>query len=253
MGKLGNSTILLLMFTDNLIKKIVQVVRYFETSKVTGADYGALSMFNDGPGNRKQITYGASQTTEFGMLHKLIQMYIDAKGEYTSSFEAYISRIGDPTKPTLADDRAFIVLLKSAAKDPIMWQVQDQFFRQYYFHPAEDWFEKHGFSLPLSMLVIYDSFIQSGSIMDFLRDRFPAKVPVDGGNEREWISEYVQVRDVWLETNTARPILRNTDYRTDSFIYAIRQDNWMLDKPFTVVNYPDPANQQTPQVWATIS
>lgn len=237
---------------QKIINKIAQIIRYFETSKVSGADYGAISTFHDGPNKRLQISYGMAQTTEYGNLPALIKMYIDAKGSYAGAFIPYLSKLGNLKLPSLAEDTTFVQLLKRSAQDPIMQDTQNKFFNKYYLQPAQNWFTANGFTLPLSLLVIYDSFVHSGSIMDFLRNRFPAKLPVAGGSEKEWITEYVQVRDAWLGTNTNRPILRNTDYRTDSFIYAIRDNNWMLDKPFKVVNYPDLQNKVTPRIEAVI-
>jgi chitosanase len=242
----------LLLMEQKILNKIIQVVRYFETGKVVGADYGALSIYNDGPGNRRQVTYGASQTTEFGNLKDLIQMYVDAKGIKASDFKPYLTKIGNEKPPSLAADGFFISLLKSAALDPIMHTVQDAFFLKHYFNPAQSWFTKNGFTLPLSLLVVYDSYVHSGSIPDFLRNKFAEKVPVNGGNEKEWIQEYVDARDTWLENNTSRPILQQTDYRTDSFIHAIRQENWLLDKPFEVVNYKEKDESDNPRVEAKI-
>ena len=240
------------MITSKLITTIRQIVRFFETSKVSGADYGALAIFNDGPGNRRQITYGASQTTEYGNLKTLIAMYTDTRGKYAADLRSFLDWIGDLNRRSLADNPRFLHLLKEAAKDPIMQQTQDRFFMIYYFNPARQWFERNGFEYPLSLLVIYDSYVHSGSILEFLRNRFPEKVPAAGGDEKTWITEYVKTRDHWLETHTSRPILRKTDYRTDSFIYAIREDNWLLSKGFKVVNYPDAAEQLTPKILATI-
>lgn len=237
---------------QKLIDKIIQVIRYFETSKITGADYGAISIYKDGPGNREQLTYGASQTTEYGNLKGLLQMYIDAKGTKALKFKPYIAEVGNLKLPSITADKAFMDLIKSASEDPIMHQVQDAFFMKHYFTPAQTWFTKNGFTLPLSLLVIYDSYVHSGSIPDFLRNKFGAKTPANGGDEKTWINLYVETRDEWLENNTTRPILQKTDYRTDSFIYAIRKGNWLLDKPFEVVNFKEKDESDTPRVQASI-
>ena len=241
------------MLTSVNINKIRQIVRFFETSKVTGANYGAIVTFNDGPNNRKQVTYGASQTTEYGNLKELIKMYIDAKGKYASDFSGYLIWIGDLRKPSLATSPEFIGLLKIAAKDIVMQETQDRFFNIHYFNPARQWCERNGLTLPLSTLVVYDSFVHSGSIMDFLRQSFNEVVPSKGGDEKKWITAYVNSRDSWLENNTNRPILQKTDYRTDSFINAIREDNWQLDKPFRIVNYKLKDESDKPKIIATIS
>ena len=68
-----------------------------------------------------------------------------------------------------------------------MQRIQDDFFDKRYFQPAMQWADTNEFTLPLSALVIYDSFIHSGSILDFLRKRFPEVPPAKGGNEKTWI------------------------------------------------------------------
>ena len=237
---------------QKLIDKIIQVVRYFETGKVTGADYGCISIFNDGPGNRKQVTYGASQTTEYGNLKELIEMYVNAHGQI-SNLKVYLPKIGDQRLPSLCNDGYFMAMLKNASTDPIMHTVQDAFFMKDYLNPAEEWFTKNGFTLPLSLLVIYDSFVQSGSILQFLRDKFAESTPAAKGDEKVWITDYVNARDTWLRENTQRPILENTHYRPDSFIYAIKEDNWMLDKPFAIVRYKNADESDKPVVEDTIA
>lgn len=235
--------------TNPIIAKIRQVVRYFETSKVTGADYGAIAIFKDGPDHREQVTYGASQTTEYGNLRTLILMYIDAKGKYAKDFSSYMSWMGDRNRSSLASSSSFLELLKQASADVIMQTTQDRFFNIYYFNPARQWCERNGLTLPLSMLVIYDSFVHSGSIMTFLRNKFAENVPAQGGDEKKWITAYVSARDSWLENNPT-VLLQHTDYRTDSFLHAIQQNNWMLDQPFVVVNYKtkDETDKPVPQV-----
>lgn len=91
------------------------------------------------------------------------------------------------------------------------------------------WADNNGFSQTLSALVIYDSFIHSGSIPIFLRKRFPASVPADGGNEKDWIAEYVGTRDSWLR-NHSNQLLRKTVYRTNCFQHEIVRNNWDLSQ-----------------------
>lgn len=79
-----------------------------------------------------------------------------------------------------------------------MAKTQDAFFEKYYYSPALKWAKANGFVKPLSMLVIYDSFIHSGSIREFLLKRFAATVPINGGNEDSWIRQYVDTRREWL-------------------------------------------------------
>jgi len=60
-------------------RPIEHVVNVFETGTPDG-DYGAISIYADGPHDIRQITYGRSQTTEYGNLRDLVQRYVAANG-----------------------------------------------------------------------------------------------------------------------------------------------------------------------------
>lgn len=212
--------------------KILKIVNVFETGTPEGK-YDNISIYKDGPvinGEKiYQITYGRSQTTEFGNLKRLIENYISNGGIYADHFSAYISKIGK--QPSLRKDQNFKDILKEAAiQDSVMRTTQDDFFDLYYYQPAFIWFDGHGFIEALSLLVIYDSFIHSGGILSFLRQRFPERPPVNGGNEKVWIEQYVNTRHNWLKTHT-NEILQKTVYRTNCFKKQIQNDNWNLYQP----------------------
>jgi chitosanase len=208
-------------------KSICQhIVNVFETGSIEG-DYGAISIFADGPHGERQVTYGRSQTTEFGNLEELVQMYVDSHGMFSEPLRPFVAKIG--VEP-LVDNDQFKKLLKDAGKnDPVMRQVQDVFFDKRYFQPAMEWADGHGFTLPLSALVIYDSQVHSGGILGFLRKRFAGKVPSNGGAEKVWIKQYVDTRQQWLATHS-NTILRKTIYRTECFTREIDRNNWELSQ-----------------------
>jgi chitosanase len=158
-----------------------RVLNAFETGSADG-DYGNISIYDDGPGRIKQVTYGRSQTTEYGHLSELVAMYVAARGRFSKQLKPYATKIG---KKALVNDAQFKQLLKQAAKDTVMWRTQDRFFDKAYFQPAMNWATEHGFVEALSALVIYDSFIHSGGILGFLRRSFPEAPPVEGGKERK--------------------------------------------------------------------
>jgi chitosanase len=79
------------------------------------------------------------------------------------------------------------------------------------------------------MLVIYDSYIHSGRILDFLRKRFAEVPPVRGGDEKAWTTAYVKARHHWLSTHSSQP-LRVSSYRTRGFLQQIELNNWLLDE-----------------------
>jgi glycosyl hydrolase family 46 len=201
-----------------------RIINVFETGSIVG-DYANISIFNDGPHGIRQITYGRAQTTEYGNLRKLVQMYVEAGGLFAQQLRDFVPRIG---LQALVDDQTFKSLLRRAGgEDPIMRSTQDAFFDAVYFQPALRWANANGFTLALSMLVIYDSFIHSGSILPFLRARFAEVPPASGGREKVWIQQYVEVRHNWL-ANHPNHILRNTIYRTRDMMREIERGNWDL-------------------------
>ncbi len=209
-----------------------QVINVFESGSPQG-NYGTISIYKDGPHNMRQVTYGRSQTTEYGNLHELVEMYVQAGGIYSEALRPYLDKI---EVAPLADDATFKQLLRDAGKkDTVMRQTQDTFFDKRYFAPAMNWADTNGFGLPLSALVIYDSFIHSGSILSFLRKRFPESPPASGGDERTWITQYVDTRQNWLANHENR-ILRNTIYRTECFKTEIDRNNWDLTQLPIVAN-----------------
>ncbi len=203
-----------------------RVVNTFETGSPAGR-YDAIAILNDGPGGKQQITYGRSQTTEYGNLRLLLQKYVAANGTFSRALKPYAEKVG--VQP-LIDDEKFKTLLKDSAKnDPVMRNVQDRFFDERYFQPALKWASENRLILPLSGLVVYDSFIHSGSILWEIRRTFAEATPVRGGNEIEWTTAYVNARHKWLSEHP-REIVRKTIYRTTFFKEEIKRGNWLLGK-----------------------
>lgn len=201
-----------------------RVINVFETGTPDGR-YGAISIFHDGPNRIRQITYGRSQTTEYGNLRELVQMYVDAGGSFSEDLRPYVASIG---QTPLVDNARFKDLLRRAGnEDTVMRHTQDVFFDRRYFQPALRWAGEHGFTYALSILVIYDSFIHSGSIRDDLRSRFSERPPAAGGDEKTWIRQYVDVRHEWL-THHDNPEVRPSNYRTRDLAREIGLANWDL-------------------------
>lgn len=199
-----------------------RIINVFETGTSKGK-YDAISIYHDGPHDIRQITYGRSQTTEYGNLGKLVAMYAEAGGLYSDEFKPYVKMVGTVA---LVDNDVFKDLLRSAGKeDPVMAATQDKFFDQIYFQPALKWADANGFTLPLSMLVLYDSFIHSGGILGWLRRRFSEMTPSRGGQEKVWIQQYVEARHTWLSTSP-KADLRSSSYRTKDLLREIGKGNW---------------------------
>lgn len=175
---------------------------------------------------RKQVTLSIG-FTENGNLKKVLERYLAKGGALGSTFAPYLATLG--SGPTRAGDSKFIQALKDAGKEPAMADAQKECFDEFYLGPAFKWAKQNGFTLPLSFLVIADSFLHSGSMLGFLVSSFAEKRPAAGGNEKAWIKEYLAARKKWLAGHSNQ-ILRKTTYRADCFIIEHTRDNWDLDK-----------------------
>jgi chitosanase len=204
---------------------IDRILTTFETGRPHG-NYGGVAIFNDGPHGIRQLTYGRCRATEYGKLRLLVRRYAEAGGMFSEDLSRYEDRIGTFA---LTDDPQFRSLLRAAGRtDPVMRDMQDAFFEKQFFDPAMQWATDHGLTLPLSALVVYDSFIHSGSILPLLRHSFPEQTPDTGGDERTWTTAYVKARHTWLAAH-ARVAVRKTQFRTRCLAEQIQRANWHLE------------------------
>ena len=118
-------------------KRLIQrVVNVFETGSPAG-DYASISIYKDGPHNIRQITYGRSQTTEYGKLRQLVEQYVAAGGLFSQQLQPNAGKVGSTP---LTDDADFKNLLRRAGReDPLMRKTQDSFFDRVYYRPAMKW------------------------------------------------------------------------------------------------------------------
>lgn len=221
-------------FDPELIAFIRRVLSVAETDKPEW-NPSQVHKFNDGPGKTPQWTLSVGFTEMGGNLKPVIERYIELNGKLTVQFAPYLAVMG---KKHITDP-AFKTLLQEAGKEPAMAQAQTELFEEKYLGPAFEWAKKHEFSQPLSFLVIADSFLHSGSMLDLLMAKFPEKKPANGGDEAAWIKAYLKARREWLAGHS-NTILRGTVYRTDCYLGEIARDNWLLGT--------DPINMHGTQV-----
>jgi chitosanase len=210
---------------SNIVPFIKKVLLAFEQSS-TSIKYDKIYTWNDGPKNIKQITLSFG-ITEYGNLKRFVEKYCNADGKFKDKFQKYIPLIGNQS---LVANKEFMTLLKESASDDIMKECQEQAYEEYYINPALKWCEQNQFNLNLSKLVIADSFLQSGSILKFLRNKFAEKTPKDGGKEEVWIKEYCKARHAWLSAASLQA-LRNSVYRANMFLKCIEKNDWELNQP----------------------
>jgi Glycosyl hydrolase family 46 len=209
-------------FDPTLINYIRRILSVAETDKPVW-DPSAVYKYNDGPNRTPQWTLSVGFTEMGGNLRVVLDRYIELGGTLAVQFAPYLAVMG---KKHIADPE-FKTLLQEAGKEPAMAQAQTEIFDQKYLGPAFAWAKKYGFTKPLSFLVIADSFLHSGSMLDFLLNRFPEKKPAVGGDEDAWIKAYLRERREWLGTHS-NSILRGTVYRADCYLREIKKDNWSL-------------------------
>jgi chitosanase len=218
------------MIDEKTIKRIKNVLTVAEQGVQT-IPYEKVEVMADGPNDVKQITLSIGFTQYGGNLAKVLEEYKNRRGILGDSLGAYIGKM---KTSGLVSNSEFKSLLKKAGKeDPIMREVQEYMFAKLYMKPACEWGETEGFKEPFSYLIICDSFLHSGSILDFLRDKFEEKTPSNGGREKVWTEDYLNVRHGWL-TKHSNSLLRTSSYRTKYYKELLAMDDWQLDQYHTI-------------------
>jgi chitosanase len=217
---------------NDLQKKTAQaIVNIFETSKLHG-DYAAVVLI---AGDTGHLSYGRSQTTlAGGGLFTLIHRYCKTPGaQYADALRPFLDRL-QAKDFSLDNDRKLRSVLKQAGADPVMQQVQDQFFDKTYWATAQRFaltgLQGAGVTTPLGIATIYDSVIHGS--FPLIKKRTNASFPTIP-DERDWVAKYVEQRRAWLANHT-NPILRKCVYRMDAFAGLIAADKWRLELPMTI-------------------
>jgi len=213
-----------------LQKKTAQaIVNVFETGSVRG-EYGQVTLLRNDAGH---LTYGRSQTTlASGNLYLLVKAYCEAPGAlFAGDLNAYLNRLS-VRDLTLDNDTMLRNILHDAGGDPVMHDVQNQFFDRVYWNPAAQSATNLAFKDPLSTAVVYDSCIHGS--WQKIRDMTNAQIGLAGvKGERLWIENYVKTRKNWLG-NSPNPLLQRTVYRMESFEQMIASALWDLNLPLRV-------------------
>lgn len=217
------------MISESKLNITRRILNCFENDSASPeTDYFSIYIYSDGNNRRKQVTLARGFTQDGGNLWRVLSNYINKKGEYASFFEKYRNKMSDGS---LYKDKEFLKMLtKASREDALMRNAQDEIFNQVYLAGAINYFENYKFTLPLSFAVITDSTLQSGGMLSRLTNSFPERKPSSGGNEKKWITQYIQARHTWLTGSSSRAI-RNSSYRTKFFINQISKGNWNLECP----------------------
>ena len=230
----------MLRLTDpNQKRAIDSVLSIFETGRLpTQESYSTCTILADGAG----VSYGKHQCTDrAGSLDRVVRTYIRLDGIHARDFENFLPLLDSnastrvpPKGPWGADVTAFVTLLRSAGRDPVMWHAQDEVFDEDYFAPALRHVESAGLKTALSLLAVYDTCIHSGpGRVNTHRAAFPELSPKSGGSERAWTVAYLKTRRAWL-SQSSNSLVRKTVYRPDAMLEIATQGNWDLALPLVV-------------------
>jgi chitosanase len=217
------------MGITELQKKTAQaIVNIFETGRAEG-DYAAVTFHPEDPGH---LTYGRSQTTlASGNLYLLIKAYCDAQqAHFAGRLRAYLGPLAQ-RDTSLDHNKDFRDCLAIAGADPVMCDVQDQFFDRVYWAPSEAAATILGVSSPLGTSIVYDSYVHGA--WKKIKELTNAQGSAGDGNEREWVERYVKNRRHWLAEH-GNTLLRRTVYRMDAFQQLIDEQQWDLVLPLRV-------------------
>lgn len=200
------------------------IVNIFETGRIQG-NYSAVAVL---AGDTGHLSYGRSQAAlGSGTLFQLVDTYCNQPNAmFAAQLKPSLSRF-QRKDVTLDSDAAVKQLLKQAGSDPVMRNVQDEFFNSLFFTPACTAASRLGITDPLGQTVVYDSYIQGG--WSIVKSRMPAPV---AGSQRDWVKQYVNQRAAWLQSGKAP--LPTTVYRMTSFDALINTGNWNLELPLEV-------------------
>ena len=217
------------MITELQKKAAQSIINIFETGRPRG-DYGQVTLLS---GDSGHLTYGRSQTTlASGNLYLLIKAYCEAAdAEFAAGLGEYLEKLAD-RDTTLDNDTTFRHILRNAGADPVMHDVQDEFFDRVYWTPSVQHANAMSISTALGIGVVYDSHVHGS--WQRMRDRTNSTHGlVDAIGEKVWIENYIQERRDWL-ANHSKTILHKTVYRMDAFRQLIDAANWELALPFRV-------------------
>ena len=212
------------------IAVIDAIVSLFESNSPARYDAVARSASDAGG-----LSYGKHQAALVGgSLFRMISAYCNAPGALqAAALKPYLPRM-EAADRTLDKDDALVAILKTAAADPVMQDVQDTYFYDHYMTPALTEAAKLGFQTALGCAIVYDSFIQgSWSTGANIKGKTIAVAgEPTAENEKTWVAAYLQTRRAWLASRGAD--LARSVYRIDALNGLVTSGQWDLEMPLAL-------------------
>lgn len=209
-------------------RRVRALVNIFDTGSPESAYDRVLTPGND-------VIYGDAMTTlTSGNLFYLIKDYTEREGaQYRTRFLKYLGRLEIKDR-NLAEDESFLALLRAAGNDPVMKDVQENYFKRIYFARAYSEAERIGVKTPLGIAVVFDSIVHGGWAR--LRDQTQQQlhgVPATGIDEEFWIKTYLQLRRQWFASHQ-NELLRTLTWRPEALLELAEGGNWELLPPIRI-------------------
>jgi chitosanase len=128
------------------------------------------------------------------------------------------------------------------AKFKLFRDIQDKVVDDIFFYPSVEICDMIGLKMPLSLLVIYDSYVQHGKIgLDKLvkkaTDITNNQTPKDGADELTWLKNFVLNRKTVLESN--QTVWNGSINRVIELLDLIEAENTQLEPFELIIEYPE--------------
>jgi chitosanase len=228
--------------TDPHKKEIaMELVSSAENSSLNWkAQYSFISDIGDGRGYTAGIIGFCSGTTD---MLELVQLYTDRKpGNVLAKYLPALRKVnGSDSHAGL--DPTFTTDWKTAAKDPVFQQAQNDERDRVYFNPAVNQAKADGLRA-LGQFIYYDAIVMQGPGSDpasFGGVRAAAmkhaKTPAQGGNEVTYLNAFLDARKVAMKTDPAHQDTSRVDTEQRVFL---SNGNLDLNPPLHWKVYGDP-------------
>jgi chitosanase len=181
---------------------------------------------------RRQVTLSIGFTEGSGNLSKVLNMYCLMNGDYTAQLQPYISKI---RTGVLASSDSFIALLKEMGqKDELFGKCQEFAYRALILKLGYKKCADFGIKSALGALIIQDSVLHGS--LDLVANIFAYPRPSRGGDEKEFLKQYVDARRKWWLNHPNNPYQGQEGkgtYRMDLMLRLLNAENWDLSQSFS--------------------
>ncbi len=205
------------------------ILRLFET----GTPLPQYAAITADPGEHGGLIYGASDATlRDGSLGRIVKAYESHdRARHGKPFQLFRTTLRD-RNPALTTDRYFQNLLRAAADDPAMAEIQEDAWEAQGWTRAMAEAERRGLTTALGRAVVADS-LRHGSWEGVRRRTVKAHDTIQDLGESRWLAAYVEERRAWLLAHR-RKIMGKDAWRMAVFAELIRLGNWDLRLPIVI-------------------